>query len=292
MGKCTLKSVAVKRIIFIALCLIGITGSASAYQIYLWCPESVQVGFPLNCSVDSNLPAGTAFDLIFYKSVYLESPFSSMSFVIRGDHATLYQSFGTKGLPGGPYKVEVRFSGPEEGKLSSDSVTLRVPELIDRSGEITITSPPSQTFDEALRIEGSVTKLGNKGVDIEVRGRDGFVFGPQYTGTKVDFRTGAGVFTRQVTVTQPGTYDVYFRDADGYIGMKTFDVIASTTPSPTTVPETTDISSRPTIAPASFLTTSAPVSSPTTTRSPLSLVTVVAALTGVGLLAGIVARKH
>ena len=220
-----------KRIMFIALCLIGITGSASAYQVYLSCPESVQAGLPLNCSVDSNLPAGTAFDLVFYKSVYLESPFSSMSFVIRGDHATLYQSFGTKGLPGGPYKVEVRFSGPEEGKLSSDSVTLRVPELIDRSGEITITSPLSQAFDEALRIEGSVTRLGNKGVDIEVRGPDGFVFGPQYTSTKVDFRTGAGVFTRRVAVSRPGTYDVYFRDAEGYIGMKTFSVIAPATPS-------------------------------------------------------------
>jgi len=93
-------------------------------------------------------------------------------------------------------------------------------------------------------------------------------------------------------VTQPGTYDVYFRDADGYIGMKTFDVIASTTPSPTTVPETTVITSRPTIAPASLPTTSAPVSSPATTRSPLSLVTVVAALACIGLLAIIVARKH
>jgi len=282
--KCILESVAVKRIMFIALCLIGLTGSASAYQVYLSCPESVQVGFPLNCSVDSNLPAGTAFDLVFYESVYLESPFSSMSFVIRGDHATLYQSFGTKGLPGGPYKVEVRFSGPEEGKLSSDSVTLRVPELIDRSGEITITSPQSQAFDGALRIEGSVTRLGNKGVDIEVRGQDGFVYGPQYTSTKVDFRSGAGVFTQRVAVTQAGTYDVYFRDAEGYIGMKTFSVIAPVTPATTTVPETTAVTSNPTTTP--------PTPLPTTTRSPLSLVTVVAALAGAVLLAILVARKH
>jgi len=282
--KWTLESVAMKRIMFIALCLISMTGPASAYQIYLWCPESVQVGLPLNCSVDSNLPAGTTFDMVFYQSVYLEAPFSHRSFVIREDHATMYQSFDTKGLPGGFYKVEVRFSGPEEGKLSSDSVTLRVPELIDRSGEITITSPGSQTLDEALRIEGSVTRLGNKGVDIEVRGRDGFVFGPQYISTKVDFRSGAGVFTQRAAVTQAGTYDVYFRDADGYIGMKTFSVIASTTPSPTTVPKTTVVTSRP--------TTSAPASLPTTTRSPLSPVPVVAALTGVGLLAMSMARKH
>lgn len=282
MGKCTLKSVAVKRIIFIALCLIGSIGSASAYQVYLWCPESVQAGLPLNCSVDSNLPAGTEFDVVFYQSVYIAAPFSRMSFVIRGDHATMYQSFDTKGLPGGPYKVEVRFDGPEAGKLSSDSVTMQVPDLINRTSEITITSPASQALDEALRIEGSITKLGNKGVDIEVRGRDGFVFGPRYTSTKVDFRSGAGVFTQQVAVTQPGTYEVYFRDADGFIGMKTFSVIASTTSSPTTVPKTTITTSSPTIAPASL---------PTTTRSPLSLVPVVAALTGVGLLAIRIAGK-
>jgi hypothetical protein len=161
---------------------------------------------------------------------------------------------------------------------------LQVPELIDRSGEITITSPMSQTFNEALRIEGSVTKLGNKGVEIEVRGRNSVVFGPQYINTKVDFRSGAGVFTQRVAVTQPGTYDVYFKDADGYIGVKTFNVIASVTSSPTTVPKTTVITSRPTII--------APAPLPTTTRSPLSLVPVVAALTGAGLLAIIIARKH
>ncbi len=282
--KCTSESVAVKRIIFIALCLIGITGSASAYQVYLWCPESVQAGLPLNCSVDSNLPTGTTFDVVFYRSVYIAAPFSSLSFVIGGDHATMYQSFDTKGLPGGPYKVEVRFSGPEEGKLSSDSVTMQVPDLINRSEEITITSPVSQTFGEALRIEGSITKLGNKGVDIEVRGPDGFVFGPQYTSTKVDFRSGAGVFTQRVAVTQAGTYDVYIRDSDGYIGMKTFSVMTSTTPSPTTVPKTTDITSRP--------TTIAPASLPTTNKSPLSIVPIVGALTGVGLLAIRIARKH
>jgi len=93
-----------------------------------------------------------------------------------------------KGCPGVPTRWKSGFPDLKRAKLSSDSVTLRVPELIDRSGEITITSPQSQAFDEALRIEGSVTKLGNKGVDIEVRGRDGFVFGPQYTGTKVEFQ--------------------------------------------------------------------------------------------------------
>jgi hypothetical protein len=272
-----------KRIILIALCLLGIAGSASAYQIYLSCPTSVQTGLPLNCSVDSNLPAGTPFDVVFYQSMYLAAPFSSQSFVIPGDHAALYQSFATRGLPGGLYKVEVRFSGSEDGKLSSDSVTLQAPELVDRSGDITITSPQSQTFDEALRIEGSVIRLGNKGVEIEVRGPDGVVFGPQYTSTKTDFRSGAGVFTTRVMVNQPGTYDVYFMDTDGFLGVKTFSVTAAVNPSPTAVPKTTVITSLPTPAPTTV---------PAATQSPLSPVPVIAALTGAVLLGVIMARKH
>jgi hypothetical protein len=277
------ESIDMKRIILIALCLISIAGTASAYQIYLSCPESVQVGLPLNCSVDSNLPAGTTFDVVFYQSVYIAAPFSRMSFDIRDNHATMYQSFDTKGLPGGIYKVEVRFSGSEEGKLSSDSITLQVPKLIDRSGDITITSPISQTFNEALRIEGSVTKLGNKGVEIEVRNRNGVVYGPQYISTKVDFRSGAGVFTQRVVVTQPGMFDVYFKDVDGFIGVKTFNVIAPVNSSLTTVPKTMVMTTH---------YTTASTTGPNTTQSPLSLISVIAALTGVGLLSIIMARKH
>ncbi len=278
------ESVDMRRIILIVLCLLGIAGSASAYQISLSCPESVQVGLPLNCSVDSNLPAGTTFDVVFYQSVYIAAPVSRLSFVIRENHATMYQSFDTKGLPGGQYKVEVRFSGSEEGKLSSDSVTLQVPELIDRSGEIAITSPLSQTFPEALRIEGSVTKLGNKGVEIEVRGRDGVVFGPQYISTRIDFRSGAGVFTQRVVVTQPGTYDVYFKDADGFIGVKTFNVLASVSKVPASVPATA--------LPFTDHSTTVSLLLPTTNQSPLSVFSIMAALLITGLLSVTINKRH
>ena len=55
-----------KRILLIALCLACIVGTASAYGLYLDCPESIQVGLPLKCSIDSNLPAGNTFDLVLY----------------------------------------------------------------------------------------------------------------------------------------------------------------------------------------------------------------------------------
>ena len=279
-----------KRIILLTLCLLCIAGTASAYQLYLSCPESIQVGLPLKCSVDSNFPAGTTFDVVFYQSGYTATPISRMSVTVQ-EHATgmssptMYQLFDTKGLPGGQYKVEVQFLGTEEGKLSSDSVTWQLPKLLDRSDDITITSPMSQNADEALRIEGSILKLGNAGVEIEVRGPNGRIFGPQYIGTKEDLRSGAGVFTQKVTVTGPGEYDVYFREsADEFIGIKTFTVLASATQAQTTVPAT---AVSPTRLPTTISTTL-----PAATKSSLSPVSVLAALSVAGVLAAVMAKKR
>jgi hypothetical protein len=279
-----------KRIILLVLCLMCIAGTASAYQLYLSCPDTVQVGLPLKCSIDSNLPAGTTFDVVLYQSGYTATAISRTSVTIQ-EHAinmnspTIYQLFDTKGLPGGQYKVEIEFTGTEEGKLSSDSVTLQLPKLQDRSSDITITSPLTQTMDEALRIEGSIAKLGNAGVQIEVRGPDGRIFGPQYIGTKNDLRTGAGVFTQKVTVNGPGDYDVSFwENADEFIGIKTFTVLAAPTSAPTAVPVTTAVTTRP--------LTTIPTALPTTTQSPLSLFSVLAALSVVGLLVAVSAKKR
>ena len=161
-----------------------------------------------------------------YQSGYTATPIRRQSVTIQENQPTLYQIFDTRGLPGGQYKVEIQFIGPDEGRLSSDSVTLQLPKLIDRSGEITITSPMTQTIDEALRIEGSIEKIGNDGVEIEVRGPDGnTIFGPQWIGTKEQIQSGAGEFTQKVIVIRSGEYDVYFKDMKGYIGVKTFTVV-------------------------------------------------------------------
>jgi hypothetical protein len=273
-----------KRIILIALCLMCIAGTASAYQLYLSCPESVQVGLPLKCSIDSTFPAGTTFDIAFYQSGYTATAISRQSVTIQESQVTQYKLFDTKGLQGGQYKVEIQFIGPDEGRLSSDSNTLQLPKLIDRSGDITITSPMTQILNEALRIEGSVVKVGNEGVEIEVRGPDGIIFGPQWIGTKIDMRSGAGVFTKQVIVTSPGEYDVIFKDAKGYIGVVTFNVPAPVTTTPTTVPTTAPVTTRP--------PTTVPTSLPATTSSPLSPVSLVAALGIVGVLFAVLAKKH
>jgi hypothetical protein len=274
-----------KRIILIALCLMCIAGTASAYQLYLVCPDSVQVGLPLKCSIDSNFPAGTTFDIALYQSGYTATAISRQSVTVQDTQATQYKLFDTKGLPGGQYKVEIQFTGPDESRLSSDSKTWQLPKLIDRSGDITITSPMTQTLTEALRIEGSIVKVGNEGVEIEVRGPDGVIFGPQWIGTKIIIQSGAGVFTKLVPVTGPGKYDVTFKDVKGYIGVETFNVPAPVTTSPTTIPTTTPvITTRP--------PTTVPTTLPATTSSPLSPVSLVAALGIVGVLSVVLIKKR
>jgi len=265
-----------KRILLIAFCLVCIAGPASAYGLYLDCPASVQVGLPLKCSIDSNLPAGNTFDLVLYRSQYTSTELSRQSVTIQTDQNTQYRLFETEGLPGGTYKIEVQNLKRGEEGLSSDSVTYKLVTVIDRSDEITITSPVTQDLEEALRIEGSVRKLNNEGVQIEVRGPEGRIFGPSYIGTKEDIKDNSGVFAYQVAVTNPGTYEVSFSDPKGFIGIKKFTVREPPTPEPTTVPTTVPTTTRP--------PTTLPTPLPTTTQSPLSPLVLFGALIVAGLI--------
>ncbi len=276
-----------KRIILLFLCLAFLTGTASAYGLYLSCPESVQAGIPLKCSVDSDFPAGTTFNIALYQSQYTATLISRQPITIQANHATQYKLFDTQGLPGGTYKVEVQYVGNDEPRLRSDSKTLQLITIIDRSGEIEITSPMTQMIDDALRIEGSIKGLGNDGLEIEVRGEDGRIFGPQWIGSTKDIRDGYGKFTRKVTVTSAGPYDVDFRDAKGYIGKVTFTVTAPATQAPTTIPTTT----------MPVVTTTRPITTtvtpwPTATQSPVSPFTLIGAMGLAGLILVLARTKN
>jgi hypothetical protein len=267
-----------KRILLIAFCLAGIVGTASAYGLYLDCPASIQAGLPLKCSIDSDLPAGNTFDLVLYYSQYTATEISRQSVTIQAAKNTQYRIFDTQGLPGGIYKVEIQLksTGGEES-LRSDSVTIKVVDVIDRSSEITITSPVTQSLEEALRIEGAIDKKSNEGVQIQVSGPEGRIFGPQYIGTKTDVKNDAGIFTYRVPVTSPGTYEVSFSDPKGFIGTKKFEVSEPPTPEPTTVAATV-----PVTTPRPVTTTIA--TPPPTTLSPLSPLIPLGALAVAGLL--------
>ena len=277
-----------KRIILIALCLMCITGTASAYGLYLNCPESVQAGSPLICVINSDFAAGTAFNIVFYQTQYTATEVSSQPLIIQKSDLSFNHTkiLETKGLPGGNYKVEVQYMGTGEASLRSDSKTMQLVKIIDRSGEITITSPMTQTPDEALRIEGSIYKLGNGGVKMEVRAPEGVTLFDEWIGTKESVQSGAGVFTKRVTVFGPGDYDVVFSDVKGYIGTKTFNVPAPATQVITKIPTITAVNK------TTKTVTTVPTPWPTATQSPLSPITALFGIAGAGLVAIFVMKRH
>jgi len=271
-----------KIILIILLISLVCAGTASAYDLNLSCPDSVQAGLTLKCSIDSNLPAGSSFNLLFYQSMYTATELDRLPVTIQENHATQYKLFDTRGLKGGQYKVEIQ--GIDESRLQSDSVTSRLVKIIDRSDEITLTAPTTQNLADALQVAGSIAKKGKDGVEIEVRGQNiGTVYYPQYIPTTNDIRSGAGVFNQKVTVTRPDDYDVYFRDSNGLIGIVTFTVVA---PAPTQVPTAISTTVVRTTKP-----TLTPTPSPTPTKSPLGEIVAISALGITGILIARMPKK-
>jgi len=266
-----------KKIILILIGIMLLSGTASAYGLYVNCsPKSIQVGETLKCTIDSDFPAGMTFDMVFYQSGYTSTEIRREPVTIQDNKATQYKLFDTQGLPGGQCKMEIQFNGKEAPSLRTDSVTNQLITLIDRSGDLTITSPVTQPLADALHISGSLTNGGNSGVQLEVRGPDGKVFGPQYIGTKTNARN-AGIFSQKVSVYSPGSYEVTFTDHSGFIGIKTFLVTAPVTQAATTIPTTTAriVTTRP--------ATTAPTPWPTATKSPSSPFIVIGAVGIIGI---------
>jgi len=253
--------------LFFFLCALLIAPVA-AYSLYLDAPAEVYAGQTIKVSGNSSFPAGTSFDLVFYEAKYTATEIERKTITLQDyNNKTFVASFSTKGLEGGQYKVEVQFDSRREEQLSSDSTTLKLVQVLDRSGEITLSAPLVQTLDEALRVEGSIAKLGDSGVQVEVRGPQGPVFGPTWIETKKDIKTGDGGFARRVPVSVPGDYDVHFTDARGYIG-----VVTITVTQPTTVPTT--VVTTPLITKTTKIPTTTAVPTPAPTQSPVSPVIV------------------
>jgi len=259
----------------ILLLSLALVGSASAYGMYLNCSDSVPVGQMIKCAVDSDFPAGTSFDLVFYQSQYTSTEIDRQSMTIQPSQATQYKLFDTTGLKGGQYKIEIQFNGPVPS-MRSDSVSNKLVTVVDRSNELTITSPMTQNLAGALVITGSLKKGGNEGIQLKVDGQStGHVWGPQYIKTVNQIQSGDGVFSQTISVTQPDDYTVVFSDAKGQIASLTFQVVAPTTA--TTVPPTT------TTKKITTTKTATPTPLPTTTKSPLPAVLVIGAL-GIAVL--------
>jgi hypothetical protein len=209
------------------LCCALCGGFAQAYELVIKAPLEVQRGMPIVVNGTSNLPPGISVDIVLTKSGYVSEELERQTVTLQANNE-FSVVFDTSGYTKGVYKVEVpAISGYS---YLGDSVTLKVVQIIDRSDEIAFSAFTSQEMDGTLDIDGSIAGLKNSGVQIGVTGPQGEpVFGPAYVTVKGD-----GTFSTRVPVTMPGSYNISFTDAKGFIG--TIKVTVTEKPSATTPP--------------------------------------------------------
>lgn len=229
---------------FLVLLLLVLAGTANAYDLSINCPTTLQRGEPLVVNGTTNIPEGTSIEVLFSNTEFRTNEPLKQTVVIQGNgNKTFSVTFDTKDLSGGQYKVEVPAIAKYE--FLGDSVTLREVDIIDRSGQIELSSPLTQYLDSPrgnlLSISGKDATLKGNGVRIEVTGPNGTVFGPAYIAIDAN-----GIFSKDVTVEQEGIYNVIFSDNKGYIRLVNITVAGeqlisrvNTTPTPTESPPVT-----------------------------------------------------
>jgi len=219
------------RYILAALLLIG--GAQAAY-VELSAPDRINAGETLQVSGTSlgTLKPGFSTDLIFYQMQFTKKEIARAQIVVQ-EGGIFSASFPTLGLAGGNYLLELvdpRTDGQEV--FGGTAKNQKFVTVVDRSGEITISSARVQTFNGVLYLKGTLAMTGNNGTEIRVEKAGQVIFGPEYIGTV------SGEFAKTVPITEGGTYRVSFSDARGYIGMAEFAVKDATTTSATTATPT------------------------------------------------------
>jgi hypothetical protein len=203
-----------KKIVLLALGFFILVSSVSAYQVYIYAPDTLTVGKPLVVNGTTTFGIGTPIDVVLYQQVTTSTEIKRVVAYVQSDK-TFRVVFDTTLLPVGLYKVEVPSGG------TGDSITMRQVNLVDRSDEIVLTSQMTQTLSGKVNIDGKITVDTNTGVQIVVIGPDNSViYGPQYVNTD-----SLGEFNVAVPISQTGDYEVSFTDAEGYIGSRTISII-------------------------------------------------------------------
>ena len=208
-----------KKIVLFVMGLIFLSGFASAYQVNIDAPVSLSLGKPLIVTGTTTLGIGTPIDVVLYYQLTTTTEVDRKIVYVQSDK-TFRTFFDTTDLKKGTYKVEVPANG-----LGSSSVSMRLVQLIDRADEIYLSSLSRQSFNGKIYIAGTIKGGENSGVQIEIIGPDNtVVFGPSYVNTN-----NAGVFSADVSIKEPGEYEVSFTDAKGFIGTRTISVVGEST---------------------------------------------------------------
>ncbi len=214
-----------KKIVLQVLGFFMLISCASAYQVFIYAPDTLTVGKPLVVNGTTTFGIGTPIDVVLYQQVTTSTEVKRKIAYVQSDNS-FRVVFDTTHLQKGLYKVEVPASG------TGESISMRQVRLIDRSDEITLTSQSTQTLSGKIYINGKILGDTNSGVQIAVIGPDNSViYGPIYVST--DY---LGGFDVVVPISQTGDYEVSFTDEQGYVGTRTISIIGG---HDTVAPETT-----------------------------------------------------
>ena len=220
----------------ITIVLLLMVAGASAYEIAIDAPSSIQVGTPLAVNGSTNLPDGVSISIVLSNADYTTNEIETKNVVVQhsDENKSFSLAFNTTGLKKGQYKVEV--TPIPDFSFLGNSVTLRSVVLVDRSDELTITPPLQKEYDGLLTIAGNGARMINSGVKVMVTSSNGTpLLGPEFIGT--DYM---GYFSKTFPIPGPGDYLVNFSDAHGFIGTFTYTITKQRDPAPVPdVPETT-----------------------------------------------------
>lgn len=264
------------RRLLLLLCLCPLLiAAASAYIVTINAPPTLTAGEPLIVNGTSTLPAGYTHDLVLYSG---PSERARTTIVVQ-QGGSFSARFDTTGLPTGDYKVEL-VPPADPGFFGSASVTDRVVTIIDRSKEVTVTSPPAQSDVNNLTVAGTAPGKKSGSIAIAVTGPGNYTFGPEYVRTDAN-----GAFSRPVPIPGPGAYQVALSDPAGLITRFTMTVSGGTQATTTVTVPPTAVSTAATSAAAA--TTFVPVTT-APTRAGLSPL----AALGAGLLLLLFVRRR
>jgi hypothetical protein len=208
-----------KKIVLFIMGLVFLSGFVSAYQVNIDAPVSLSIGKPLIITGTTTLGIGTPIDVVLYYQLTTTTEVERKVVYVQSDK-TFKTFFDTSNLKKGTYKVEVPANG-----LGTSSENIRIIQLIDRADDIYLSSLSRQSFNGKIYIAGTIKGGENSGIQIEIVGpASTVVFGPSYVNTN-----NAGAFSADISIIEPGDYEVSFTDAKGFIGTRTISVVGEST---------------------------------------------------------------
>lgn len=282
---------------YLIISLIWLIFSActvNAYIITIDAPKTVVKGTPLVVSGTTTFPEDAYFDLVLYYSKYTAGEVARQRVIVPPVQEFRIH-FETRELEKGQYKVEVHniYSDNElfvERQLGSSSVIRRIIQITDRSDEISISSPETQELDAALTIAGRVKKLGDGVITLRIYGPDNYSYGPVQLVTTKGYADSDGYFSTTVPIISPGDYYVSISDKNGFIGEYQFLVSDDSTIALEEIVEE-EILLEPVEEKTPQVEMPSPTKPdpvPTTAESPVSLISIIAAIS---LTGGFVAER-